>query len=188
MRYQTRRSRVVGIDKKSLMPQGGLDESAIRDFMAADYARLVAALSLLGEGGQSAAEDAVQEALARAWERSQRGEVISSLPAWVTVVAMNLQRSRVRRLAVELRTRAALLERSDRAEPDVSDDRIDLERALRRVPRRQRLALVLRYGLDLPVREVALGLGISEDAAKALVHRARRSIATSLGAGERADG
>jgi RNA polymerase sigma-70 factor, ECF subfamily len=167
------------------MPQGGLDESAIRDFLEVDYARVVAGLTLLG-GGRAAAEDAVQEALARAWERSQRGEVISSLPAWVTVVAMNLQRSRLRRLAVELRARSRLWERSQPAALESSDERIDVERALRTVPRRQRLALILRYGLDLPLREVAAGLGIKEDAAKALLYRARRSVASSMG--ESADG
>jgi len=45
-------------------------------------------------GSMPAAEDAVQEALARAWERSERGQDIGSLPAWVTTVARNLLRDR----------------------------------------------------------------------------------------------
>ena len=43
-------------------------------------------------GSRAAAEDAVQEALARAWERSERGEHIESLRAWVMKVAINLVR------------------------------------------------------------------------------------------------
>ena len=39
------------------------------------------------------AEDSVQEALARAWERLDRGDGIDRLAAWVTTVALNLARS-----------------------------------------------------------------------------------------------
>jgi transposase InsO family protein len=41
----------------------------------------------LATGSFSAAEDAVQEALVRAWARSEKGETIESLPAWVASVA-----------------------------------------------------------------------------------------------------
>lgn len=69
-----------------------LDEGTIREFLRTTYPRLVAAVGLIS-GSRPAAEDAVQEALARAWERSERGEHIESLQAWVTTVAMNLARS-----------------------------------------------------------------------------------------------
>jgi RNA polymerase sigma-70 factor (ECF subfamily) len=70
-----------------------LTELEIREFLARDYARLVNAMTLVC-GSMPAAEDAVQEALARAWERSERGQDIGSLPAWVTTVARNLLRDR----------------------------------------------------------------------------------------------
>ncbi|TMK96344.1 MAG: SigE family RNA polymerase sigma factor, partial [Actinobacteria bacterium] len=66
-----------------------MDEQTIRGFLATDYPRLVAAVSLAC-GSRAAAEDAVQEALARAWER---GEHIEALRAWVMKVAINLVRS-----------------------------------------------------------------------------------------------
>ena len=52
-----------------------LDEADVREFLAADYPRMVAAVALVA-GSRAAAEDAVAEALARAWERSERGETI----------------------------------------------------------------------------------------------------------------
>ncbi|HKZ76153.1 MAG TPA: hypothetical protein VJ259_05765, partial [Actinomycetota bacterium] len=55
-----------------------IDEIAIREFLYGDYPRLVAGVALVA-GSRPAAEDAVQEALARAWERSERGEEIESL-------------------------------------------------------------------------------------------------------------
>ena len=73
-----------------------LSEADIREFLDTAYPRLVTAVALVS-GSRAAAEDAVQEALARAWERSERGEAIESLPAWVTRVAMNLSKSRLRR-------------------------------------------------------------------------------------------
>jgi RNA polymerase sigma-70 factor, ECF subfamily len=159
-----------------------LDESVVRDFLANDYPRLVAAVTLIS-GSRWAAEDAVQEALARAWERSERGERIESLKAWVTVVAINLVRSGFRRLLAERRARERLGGRahSDSAGPYNPDDSIDLARALASLPRRQREATILRYYLDMDIRDVATALRISEGTAKTTLHRARKALALALG-------
>ncbi len=145
------------------------------------YPRLVAAVALVS-GSRPAAEDAVQEALLRAWERSERGEAIESLPAWVTTVSLNLARSGLRRVLAERRARARL----DRADPaDLGDeDRIDLERALAALPRRQREAVVLRYYLGMDTREVAEALRIHEGTVKSTLFRARAAIARALGVPE----
>lgn len=124
-----------------------------------------------------AAEDAVCEALARAWERSERGERIESLAAWVTAVAVNLSRSRWRRLMAERRARERLERRL--MEPD-SDRSVDLERAMRRLSHRQRQATVLHYYLGYEVGDVADLLGIAEGTAKSTLHRAREALAGSL--------
>src|SRR5436305_15219493 len=84
-----------------------LDENDVRQFLDADYPRLVAGVALAC-GSRVAAEDAVHEALARAWERSERGETISSLAAWVTTAALNNTRSGFRRARAERRARARL--------------------------------------------------------------------------------
>jgi len=128
-------------------------------------------------GSRAAAEDAAQEALARAWERSERGEMISSLTAWVTTVALNITRSGFRRGRAERRARDR--RRTDTAIPK-PDDLVDLERALASLPRRQREATVLRYYLDLDVAEVASVLGMAEGTAKTTLFRARRALARAL--------
>ena len=61
---------------------GGVDDGTIRAFLLNDYARVVAAVTL-ASGSRAAAEDAVQEALVRAWTRTERGEQIESLAVWV---------------------------------------------------------------------------------------------------------
>jgi RNA polymerase sigma-70 factor (ECF subfamily) len=137
----------------------------------------VAGIALVA-GSRPAAEDAVQEALARAWERSLRGESIDRLEAWVTTVAMNLARSRLRRIRAEWRARGRL-EATPAATP--GPERADLRRALEALPRRQREVTVLHYYLDLDVAEVARTLGVSPGAVKASLHVARRALARSLG-------
>lgn len=154
----------------------------IREFLSADYPRVVAAMALVS-GSRPAAEDAVQEALARAWERSQRGERIENVRAWVTAVALNLVRSRFRRLAAERRAAERLGARLALAGPATSgpEAAIDVGRALAGLPRRQREATVLRYYLDMEVREVATTLGLHEGTVKTSLHRARRALAAALG-------
>ena len=155
-----------------------LDDTTIREFLRDDYPRLVNAVALL-TGDVSAAEDAVQEALVRAWIRSDRGDVIESLPAWIAVAAMNLTRSRWRRVTAERRARARLA--SAVARDDVrSVDRVDVERALARLPRRQRQIAVLRYFLQMDTREVADALGVTEGTVKNSLSKARAALAVDL--------
>jgi RNA polymerase sigma-70 factor, ECF subfamily len=158
-----------------------VDEVAIREFLHTAYPRLVGAVALAC-GSRPAAEDAVHEALLRAWERSEKGEEIDSLNAWVTTVAMNLARSGLRRLRSERRARARL-HWSAVAEP-LNSDRVDVERVLSTLPRRQREAVVLRYYLQMDTREVATALGINEGTVKSTLFRARVALASALGVTE----
>ncbi len=155
-----------------------VDEAAIREFLTGAYPRVVAAVALV-EQSRATAEDSVAEALARAWERSERGEPIDSLPAWVTRVALNLSKSRLRRVRAESRARERADTRERRSGSD--EERLDVERALAALPRRQRQATVLRYYLGFDVAEIAAALGVSEGTIKTTLHRARHAMATALG-------
>jgi len=154
-----------------------LDEAEIRGFLARDYPRLVNAVAL-ASGSYPAAEDAVQEALVRAWIRSERGEGVESLPAWVAAVALNLTRSGWRRTMAERRARRRLPERSGAATP--SEEHMDVARALEALPRRQREVAVLRYLLEMSTAEVAATLGIAEGTVKSSLARARAHLAEAL--------
>jgi RNA polymerase sigma-70 factor, ECF subfamily len=157
-----------------------LDESTIREFLVSTYPRLVAGVALV-TGSRAAAEDAVQEALARAWERSEHGEQIESLPAWVTRVAMNLSKSRLRRMRVEARHRADIESHEASDGGAASDSRIDIMRALADLPHRQREVTVLRYYLGLNVAEIAQTLELNEGTVKTSLFRARKVLAAALG-------
>jgi RNA polymerase sigma-70 factor, ECF subfamily len=157
-----------------------LDEVTIREFLATTYPRLVAGVALI-TGSRGAAEDAVQEALARAWERSERGEQIDNLAAWVTRVAVNLSKSRLRRMRVEAKHRADVAPAPVVDGGSASDTRIDIRRALADLPRRQRETTVLRYYLGLDVAEIAETLQLNPGTVKTSLFRARHALATALG-------
>jgi RNA polymerase sigma-70 factor (ECF subfamily) len=156
-----------------------LDDETIREFLETSYPRLVAAVALVA-GNHETAEDAVQEALARAWERAGT-EQIRSLPAWVTRVSLNLLKSRWRRLRAEAKATARLGATTEHLQ---TDPRPDVERALARLSRRQREVTVLRYYLAMEVSEIAGVLGITEGTVKTQLFRARRALAELLGDGD----
>lgn len=156
-----------------------VDEIVIREFLHTSYPRLVAAVALVS-GSRPAAEDAVQEALLRAWERSELGASIESLDAWVATVAFNLARSGVRRLMAESRARSRMRTMAGITDP-ADGERVDIERALASLPRRQREMVVSRYYLRMDTREVARVLKVSEGTVKSTLARARRTLAAALG-------
>lgn len=161
--------------------EADLTELEVRDFLARDYPRLVNSMAFVC-GSVPAAEDAVQEGLARAWERSERGQWIESLPAFVASVARNVLRDRFRRLRVERRARRALAE-SPRRGPTIDQvaERTDLARALAGLPDRQREVAAYHYVLDLDIAEIARVLHVPEGTVKSALFRARRSLAAALG-------
>ena len=162
-----------------------VSEAAIRSFVESDYPRVVTGLTLM-TGSRALAEDAVNEAMARAWERLDRGRSIDSVPAWITTVSMNLTRSGLRRARVERRAKT-YLEASTAVQAETNADRIDVERALSTLPRRQREATILRYYLDLRVEDVARAMGISEGTAKSTLAKARAKLAEQLDVPEEAE-
>jgi RNA polymerase sigma-70 factor (ECF subfamily) len=161
---------------------GQVDDDRIRDFVDGEYTKVVATVALVC-GSVATAEDSVQEALARAWERLDRGDGIDRLAAWVTTVALNLARSQMRRWRSERRARDRLGPLRDdlRDAPAASGEAHAVREALRALPRRQREVTVLRYYLGLDVREIAAHLDIAEGTVKAMLFRARRSLAVTLG-------
>ena len=157
------------------------DDDRIRAFVDGEYRQVVATVALVC-GSVATAEDAVQEALARAWEQTARGKEIERLPAWITTVALNLARSQMRRWRSERRARTRL----GALRPEIHDvtgasgEAYAIRQALLALPRRQREVTALRYYLGLDVRAIAEQLGIAEGTVKAMLYRARQSLAVAL--------
>lgn len=157
----------------------GVDEDQLARFVEADYGALVAALSLVC-GDRGAAEDAVQEALARALVTMRRGTVIDSLPAWVRVVALNLLRNRWRSLGRERRATHTLSAMTRPVSVGDADEMMDLRAAVAGLSRRQREAVALYYRLGLSVAETSQAMRVSDGTVKTLLSRARTTLAQVL--------
>ncbi|GIU96952.1 MAG: hypothetical protein KatS3mg013_0755 [Actinomycetota bacterium] len=155
-----------------------VDEAELRAFLREGYPRLVGAVALAC-GSEPAAEDAVQEAIVRAWERSERGQQIDALAPWVATVALNLSRSGLRRALAERRARARMAP-GPVASPELTAERLDLQRALAGLPARQREAVVLRSFLELRVDEIARAMGTTEGTVKSQLAKARAALAAAL--------
>ncbi len=179
--YSWRRCQRFGVvvRRRGVGPDGVI-EAEIALFVATEYRRVVGAIAVVC-GSRAVAEDVVQEALARAWERSARGMTIDSLPAWVTAVALNLARSGLRRRRVEARVhRVEGAHRAAELDSDAIEDRLDLALAVRALPRRQREVVVLRHHLGMDVRSIARALDVSEGTVKTGLHRAHHALAARL--------
>lgn len=153
---------------------GGVEEC-----IRAEYDRLVGAVAVVCESF-ALAEEAVQEAFARAWERQQRGYHFDHLAGWVATVALNLARSGRRRRKVEDGALRTLARRPapPREDPHAVDDVV--RSAVDGLPRRQRDVVCLYYFLDLDVATVAQLLGVSDGTVKTALSRARARLAVEL--------
>ncbi len=145
-----------------------------------DYVRLVRAVALFS-GSTEGADDAVQEALARALEQRRKGRHIDCLEAWVVTTAFNDRRNHARR-AARRRARGDLVDgvpRSTDAEA-LGSQLLDLRAAVRTLPPRQRQVVVLHYYLDQPVSTIGEALGIGPSAVKNALHKARGTLLAAL--------
>lgn len=92
---------------------------------------------------------------------------------WVRRVALNKLSNRDR--TARRRDRAvARLNDSRSSEPDA--ERVDVSKALRRLPTQQRTAVALFYLADLDVRAVAATMGAAEGTVKSHLSDARHSL------------
>ena len=132
----------------------------------------------LGTGDYGRAQDCVQEAFIRAWQRWGRLGGSEDPVAWVRTVAWRLACNDWRRVT---RQAAALLRRGP--DPGVippSDEAIAVRDILNRLPPHEGLVIALYYFEDLPIRQIADLLSIPEGTVKTRLFRARASIRESL--------
>jgi RNA polymerase sigma-70 factor (ECF subfamily) len=134
---------------------------------------------------RSAAEDAAQEAVLRAWRSGPRASV-RNRDAWLARIARN-EALRVASREADLARRSVRAERVELAAGEGQEDlwdRLAATTALSSLPLPDRQVLYLRYLEDLSQTEVAERLGIPEGTAKVRLHRARKRLETALTRGQ----
>jgi RNA polymerase sigma-70 factor (ECF subfamily) len=126
-------------------------------------------------------QDVVQEALARAWvKRGQYDPGRGTATAWLLAIVADQARAARRRRSRWLRLVDDAAPVPERA-LDHSDPDCDLERAIRALPERQRLAVHLHYFVGLPVDETATVMRCSPGTVKSTLFDARGRLRRFLG-------
>ncbi len=150
--------------------------------MAEEYAARLYVVAYRLLGNRADAEDAVQRTLMKCFAARR-----SYSPRWA--VSTWLYRALGNVCMDELRRRRHVPTEADggaRARYELSrktapgGDRIDLERALGKVPREARLLLALRYGDGLSYRELARIRGISINTVKSQLARGKAILKATL--------
>src|SRR4051812_5976583 len=157
------------------VPIAALD---FESFFRLEYPKLAKALVLL-VGDAFEAEEIAQETMTRVLERWDRVGAMESPAGYAYRTALNLQRKRIRRLAVRAKRRFADVPVAD-VGPDAGDRR-DVQVALAAIPEGQRAALILVDWLDMDAEEAAGVLGIKPGSVRVRLHRARSALRDSLG-------
>jgi RNA polymerase sigma-70 factor (ECF subfamily) len=123
---------------------------------------------------REAAEDAVQESALKAWQHLGKFRSGFSLRPWFPTIVANQCRSARRTKWWSVQRLAEITQR--RSRDDRWAERMDLDAALDRLPRRHLQVLALYYHLDLPIDEVARILSCSEGGARQRIHRALAAL------------
>ncbi|MFI1029576.1 SigE family RNA polymerase sigma factor [Streptomyces sp. NPDC020951] len=158
-----------------------MTEDEFDAFYTAAFPRLTGQLAAF-TGDHGEAQDVVQEAFVRAWDRRQNFLADEAPEAWIRTVATRLAVSRWRRAKrwLELVRRTPPPEST----PGPGPEHTALVAALRQLPKAQRLAIVLHHLCDLSVEQVASETGAPVGTVKARLSRGRAALARHLTADE----
>jgi RNA polymerase sigma factor (sigma-70 family) len=149
----------------------------------ARYPEMVRLADLLGADDP---EDIAQEAFARLIRKQGSIRDPEAAVAYVRSTVCNLVRNRHRHLRVvrlklyDYRRAAGRDEDSSEQAVMLREDYRELLAALAALPARRREALVLRYWLDLPEREIAAAMGVSPGTVKSHVSRGLDALGQAL--------
>jgi len=133
------------------------------------------------------AEDLLQEVFILVHKKLAGFRGDSSLATWIYRLTVNLCLDHLRGRQVRMARSTESLDVETAAEPSTIEpriptaiSRIDLERAIQRLPNGYRAAFLLHDVEGLEHREVATILGVSEGTSKSQVHKARMKLRALL--------
>jgi RNA polymerase sigma-70 factor (sigma-E family) len=162
----------------------GEDDAAFREYVLARGTALLR-MAIMLTGNRADAEDLVQAALANTYLAWGKINDRTALDAYVRRAMVNTHISWWRRRKLEEFPTDELPDQAVADHAYESDMAEVVRRALDRLPRRMRAAVMLRYFEDMTEPEIAAALGISLGTVKSTVSRAvaRLRIDAELGDG-----
>lgn len=151
---------------------------SFEEFFGSEHARLFGALCLV-TGDRHEAEEIMQDAFLRLWERWDRISGIDDPSAYLFRTAMNVFRNRYRRAALAVRQTISLVPTEDAFA--TVEDRDVVVRALRDLAPNQRAAVVLTGYVGLTSEEAGRALKMRAGTVRTLATRARAAIREKAG-------
>lgn len=187
----------TGIDDETLVNQLRQGEAGAYDQLVKTHSDRVRGVAARVLGNGSDAEDAAQETFLAAWRGIGGFDGRSALSTWLHRIALNTSlailrsKSRKREIAMtDISVRRAddppgggrvLEPEDDRPDPVEQADVARLVwKAVEELPEEYRLVLVLRDVEEMPSKEVAATLALSDATVRQRLHRARRAVAERL--------
>jgi RNA polymerase sigma-70 factor (sigma-E family) len=154
-----------------------LDAEDFDEFYRSTRVRVSAYVYAL-TGDLTEAQDATQDAYARAWERWAKVRTYDSPEAWVRTVARRLATNRWRKAL----SRAVAHRRHGLvgSVPGPTENVVAITAALRQIVEPQRVAIVLHYLMGLTIAQVARETGVPEGTVKARLSRGRAALSGLL--------
>jgi RNA polymerase sigma-70 factor, ECF subfamily len=152
---------------------------SVRELDWAELRRTAVQAALQVLDSRQDAEDAAQEAVARAWRSRTRCAAAESPQQWIARVARNEALRIGGRLSNRRRAEGALLgEVSEAAadDPPAAESEEALDEALRKLPIRDRELVTLRYVEDLQYSIIAERLGMPLGTVKVRLHRLHAAL------------
>jgi RNA polymerase sigma-70 factor (sigma-E family) len=141
-------------------------------------------LAVVMLGDRAAAEDVVQEAFCALYRRWNHLADPEKALTYVRSSILNGCRSELRRRIRSERRLAPDAVAAGAASAEVmaliGEEHREVLAALRRLPRRQREALVLKFYLELPEPEIAAAMGVTQGTVKSTASRALGALARLL--------
>ena len=142
-------------------------------------------------GSPDDAQDLAQDVFLSVYQAAPRYRPEAKFSTWLyriaTNAALNARKSRHRHPTIALDALGSMVDRIPSAGAEATDRPLEREeiavavdRALRRLPERQRAAVVLQRFEGLSYDEIAAALGVSTDGVDALLRRAKVALRDAL--------
>lgn len=181
-------------DDDTLMAAVAAGDSRALRTLVERWAPRVEAFAVRSLARRDDAQDIVQETFVRVHRAAARYRGGGRFASWLFRIAGNLVRQELRRRRVrgwfggasdpDDAAILASLPAPKHFDPDsplrIAERRALLARALARLPERQRMAVLLHYFEEMPVRDVATALQVSEHAAESLLARGMAALRNVL--------
>lgn len=170
----------ISLAKSAALPVRCDPDERVAAIYAAHYQQLAGLATMLG-GGRAIGEEIAQETFVTALrhERREPGYLTEPVWPWLRITAVRLagrNRQRLLREALIYRLRGP-----EDASAAWEVETIDLVRALRRLPRKMRLCVILSHVEDQSTASIALMLGCSTQNVDARLRQGRERLRALLG-------